>query len=74
MIACLNQTSLKNVFAQNFRFGTIASLQQQTNSGSSDEEDGQAFYAGGSRTSGQQVLGPRKKKDIAAEMFKSAQE
>jgi UBX domain-containing protein 1 len=45
------------------------------NDGSSDEEEGQAFYAGGSEHSGQQVLGPgKKKKDIVAEMFRSVQE
>ena len=38
-----------------------------------DEEEGQAFYAGGSERSGQQVLGPGKKKDIVSDMFKSCQ-
>lgn len=56
----------------NFRFATISSLNKDA---SSDEEEGQAFYAGGSEHSGQQVLGPGKKKNsIVAEMFKSAQE
>lgn len=44
---------------------------------SSDEEQGQAFYAGGSERSGQQVLGPPKKnpiKDYVSEIFRSAQE
>ncbi|XP_042205494.1 NSFL1 cofactor p47-like [Homarus americanus] len=42
---------------------------------SSSEEDGQAFYAGGSEHSGQQVLGPPKKKaDMVAKLFKSAKE
>lgn len=41
---------------------------------SSDEEEGQAFYAGGSETSGQQILGPGKKNDIITDMFKSCQE
>lgn len=55
------------------RFGTLAGLNK--NDGSSDEEEGQAFYAGGSEHSGQQVLGPgKKKKDIVAEMFRSVQE
>lgn len=54
----------------NSRFGTVQSL----NSSSSDEEQGQAFYAGGSEHSGQQVLGPSKKKDFVTEMFKSVQE
>lgn len=44
-------------------------------SDSSDEESGQAFYAGGSEHSGQQVLGPPKKKaDMIAKLFKSAKE
>lgn len=56
------------------RFATLSSLQANAD-GSSDEEEGQAFYAGGSEHSGQQVLGPgKKKKDIVAEMFKSVQE
>ncbi|XP_076267283.1 NSFL1 cofactor p47 [Rhynchophorus ferrugineus] len=50
-------------------FATINTL-----TASSDEEEGQAFYAGGSEHSGQQVLGPPKKKDIVADMFKSVQE
>lgn len=42
---------------------------------SSEEEEGQAFYAGGSEHSGQQVLGPgKKKKDIISDIFKSCQE
>ncbi|KAJ4430325.1 hypothetical protein ANN_22538, partial [Periplaneta americana] len=60
-----------NVFSS--RFGTLASLSKSD--GSSDEEEGQAFYAGGSEHSGQQVIGPgKKKKDIVAEMFKSVQQ
>ncbi|XP_046752095.1 NSFL1 cofactor p47 [Diprion similis] len=54
------------------RFGTIADLQNRDSS--SEEEEGQAFYAGGSEHSGQQVLGPGKKSDIVGEMFKSCQE
>ncbi|RUS87533.1 hypothetical protein EGW08_004709 [Elysia chlorotica] len=48
----------------------------QVDSDSSDEE-GQAYYAGGSDTSGQQVLGPPKKKDankLVESLFKSARE
>lgn len=52
------------------RFATLGTL----NRSSDDEEEGQAFYAGGSEHSGQQVLGPSKKKDIVADMFKSVQE
>ncbi|XP_045762474.1 NSFL1 cofactor p47 [Maniola jurtina] len=52
-------------------FGTLASLQQE----SSSEEEGEAFYAGGSERSGQQILGPGKgRKDIVTEMFKSVRE
>ncbi|XP_017776797.1 PREDICTED: NSFL1 cofactor p47 [Nicrophorus vespilloides] len=53
----------------NSKFATIHTL----NNSSDEEEDGQAFYAGGSEHSGQQVLGP-KKKDIVADMFKSVKE
>lgn len=56
------------------RFGTLSDLQNKDAS-SSEEEEGQAFYAGGSEHSGQQVLGPgKKKKDIISDMFKSCQE
>lgn len=52
------------------RFATLANLNRDA--GSSDEEEGQAFYAGGSEHSGQQVLGPgKKKKDFVTEMFQS---
>lgn len=51
------------------KFATIHSLNQS----SDDEEEGQAFYAGGSEHSGQQVLGP-KKKDFVQDMFKSVKE
>ncbi|XP_066596659.1 NSFL1 cofactor p47-like isoform X2 [Prorops nasuta] len=56
------------------RFGTLNDL--HNNDSSSDEEEGQAFYAGGSEHSGQQVLGPGKKKkdNIINDMFKSCQE
>ncbi|XP_071560426.1 NSFL1 cofactor p47 isoform X1 [Temnothorax nylanderi] len=55
------------------RFGTLNDLQNTESS--SDEEEGQAFYAGGSEHSGQQVLGPgKKKKDIIGDMFKTCQE
>jgi UBX domain-containing protein 1 len=55
------------------KFGTLNDLQNKDSS--SDEEEGQAFYAGGSEHSGQQVLGPgKKKKDVISDMFKSCQE
>ncbi|CAL8133673.1 unnamed protein product [Orchesella dallaii] len=49
---------------------------QESEDESSEEEDrGQAFYAGGSQSSGQQVLGPPRKRDeLVAEMFKKARE
>ncbi|XP_013164107.1 PREDICTED: NSFL1 cofactor p47 [Papilio xuthus] len=51
------------------KFATLQSLQQDS---SSDEEEGEAFYAGGSERSGQQILGPGKgRKDIVSEMFRS---
>ncbi|XP_063546310.1 NSFL1 cofactor p47 [Cydia strobilella] len=53
-------------------FATLGSLQQES---SSDEDEGQAFYAGGSERSGQQIIGPGKnRKDIVTEMFKSVRE
>ncbi|XP_011703894.1 PREDICTED: NSFL1 cofactor p47 isoform X1 [Wasmannia auropunctata] len=55
------------------RFGTLNDLHGSDSS--SEEEEGQAFYAGGSEHSGQQVLGPgKKKKDLITDMFKSCQE
>ncbi|XP_068624054.1 NSFL1 cofactor p47 [Battus philenor] len=54
------------------KFATLESLQQDS---SSDEDEGQAFYAGGSERSGQQILGPGKgRKNIVTEMFKSVRE
>lgn len=47
-----------------------------SSSESEDDEKGQAFYAGGSQHSGQQVLGPPRKKpikDYVNEVFKKAQ-
>lgn len=58
-----------------------ARIMTLNNMSSSDEEEeeqtGQAFYAGGSERSGQQVLGPPRKNpkgDYVADIFKSAQE
>lgn len=41
-----------------------------------DEDKGEAFYAGGSETSGQQILGPAKKKaeNIIQDLFRQAKE
>jgi UBX domain-containing protein 1 len=54
------------------RIRTLNSLEA---SDGSSEEEGQAFYAGGSETSGQQILGPSKKKgDFVTDIFKSIRE
>lgn len=56
---------------------TLSALRnEESDEESSDEDDkGQAFYAGGSQTSGQQILGPPRKRDeLVAEMFKKAKE
>jgi UBX domain-containing protein 1 len=56
-------------------FATISSFRDAEDKDS--DERGQAFYAGGSEHSGQQVLGPPKKKnpikDMVAEVFRQAQ-
>lgn len=60
------------------RFGTISALSQSDSDNSDSEDKGQAFYAGGSEHSGQQVLGPPRKKEsgkkIVDNLFKSARE
>ncbi|KAK3103612.1 hypothetical protein FSP39_020524 [Pinctada imbricata] len=60
------------------RFGTIQNLDPGESDSSEDSDEGQAFYAGGSEHSGQQVLGPPKKKTdskkIVDNLFKSAKE
>ncbi|XP_064476804.1 NSFL1 cofactor p47-like [Ornithodoros turicata] len=51
------------------RLAGIADLAKEQ----SNEEEGQAFYAGGSERSGQQVLGPGKKEvNFVGELFKAA--
>ncbi|KAK5648817.1 hypothetical protein RI129_003709 [Pyrocoelia pectoralis] len=54
----------------NSKFATIHTV----NSSSDDEEEGQAFYAGGSEHSGQQVLGPPRNRDMVSDMFKAVRE
>lgn len=57
-----------------FSVRTLSNLKEGQDSGeSSEEEDGQAFYAGGSEHSGQQVLGPPRgrRNDIVTEMFRT---
>lgn len=58
------------------RFGTVHTLNTNAEDDYDDgTEEGQAFYAGGSEHSGQQVLGPPKRHDnIVADMFKSVRE
>ncbi|XP_013787801.1 NSFL1 cofactor p47-like [Limulus polyphemus] len=54
------------------RFVTLSSLMKTEN-----DDEGQAFYAGGSERSGQQILGPGKRKsgnDFVSEIFKAAKE
>ncbi|ESO87712.1 hypothetical protein LOTGIDRAFT_219898 [Lottia gigantea] len=62
--------------AINSRFGTIAGFQQGEVSDSSSDDEGQRYYAGGSERSGQQVIGPPKKKDknVVENLFKSAKD
>jgi len=53
------------------RFANISQFQQRAES-SDSEEEGQAFYAGGSEHSGQQILGPGKKKNPTQALFDAA--
>lgn len=60
------------------RKSNVATLSSLNSSSEEEDEDerGQAFYAGGSQHSGQQVLGPPRKnpmKDFVQEVFKKAQ-
>jgi len=63
-----------NTFAS--RFGSSKPDDGSDDSSGSDGEEGQAFYAGGSETSGQQILGPKKGKesDFVKGIFKKARE
>lgn len=62
------------------RVRTFASLRQDSDDSDSGNEEGQAFYAGGSDSSGQQILGPSKNKnkpnkdEFVSQMFKSVKE
>ncbi|XP_041365866.1 NSFL1 cofactor p47-like [Gigantopelta aegis] len=58
------------------RFATIGSLKSDEANDSDSEEEGQAFYAGGSERSGQQILGPPRKKGskVVDSLFQSAKE
>lgn len=64
-----------NTFAS--RFGSSKKDDADEDLDSDSDDEGQAFYAGGSETSGQQILGPSKKKegaDYVKHMFKKARE
>ena len=54
----------------NSRFATLSSYKKDD---SSSEEEGQTYYAGGSERSGQQIIGPnKKKKDLTKGIFEAA--
>ncbi|KAK9497167.1 hypothetical protein O3M35_004535 [Rhynocoris fuscipes] len=55
------------------RFATMSSI--RVDESSSDEEQGQTYYAGGSENSGQQVVGPaRQSNQLITELFRSLRE
>ncbi|XP_022094135.1 NSFL1 cofactor p47-like [Acanthaster planci] len=65
--------------APSSRFHTVSDFARDTGADSDSDEEGQAFYAGGAdHGSGQQVVGPRKKKSntdsMINDLFKSARE
>lgn len=57
---------------------TLFNMNNESSDDDDDGEEGQAFYAGGSERSGQQVLGPPRRKaeghDVVSEVFRLAQE
>ncbi len=68
---------MSNINTFSSRFGTGSKPGNDDEDNSESEDEGQAFYAGGSETSGQQILGPSKKKegaDFVKHMFKKARE
>ncbi|XKL66902.1 hypothetical protein PGB90_010322 [Kerria lacca] len=70
------KTDKKSVIKSTGNVRTLSSLKHEQDSGESSEDEGQAFYAGGSEHSGQQVLGPSRgrRSDIISEMFRSVRE
>ena len=60
----------------NSKFATISSMNRDGDDDEEDDEKGQAFYAGGSETSCQQILGPSKKnpEKIIKDLFEKAKE
>ncbi|KAK9309474.1 hypothetical protein QLX08_000944 [Tetragonisca angustula] len=63
--------SSKDKIKPKSKFAMLSDLKDRESS--PEDEEGQAFYAGGSEHTGQQILGPGKKKDIVSDMFKSCQ-
>lgn len=63
----------KSVIKSTGNIRTLSNIKQAQDSESSDDEEGQAFYAGGSEHSGQQVLGPprARRSDIVTDVFRS---
>lgn len=55
---------------------TLRDAADEEGVGENEDDKGQAFYAGGSETSGQQILGPSKKNtdNIIKDLFKKAKE
>lgn len=81
------ESSLKNSDTSRSRIHTLASMREDRDDGEShghDEDDdseedkGQAYYAGGSETSGQQIIGPAKKsrnpENVIKDLFRKAKE
>ena len=63
-----------NISTFSSMFGS-SKTNEDNDSSDSDGEEGQAFYAGGSETSGQQILGPKKDgAKFVKHMFKKARE
>lgn len=65
--------------ASNPRGAAVHKLIEASSSDEDSDEEGQAFYVGGSERSGQQVIGPPRQKgkatnDLIGDMFKSAKE
>ncbi|XP_067931826.1 NSFL1 cofactor p47-like [Watersipora subatra] len=76
-----SSTNPRGAPKSNSRIQTFASFSASARGAtdSDDDDQGQAYYAGGSDTSGQQILGPprkdaNKKKNVAEELFKAARE
>lgn len=67
----MEEKSSKDKVKPKPKFAMLSDLKDRESS--PEDEEGQAFYAGGSEHTGQQILGPGKKKDIVSDMFKSCQ-